>query len=159
VLATGSGSTAAGLLTGLFRTPLRTRLLGVLAARNPAIRPIVLAQVLATARLRSIQVPLPEASARIDFETGQLGAGYGHPVEVGEDVKACAQRAGVVLDPTYTGKAFASALALARRNPSRRVLFWNTHSSVAPSSPARDTHLAELPPRLLQLLLPSSPEL
>lgn len=128
VLATGSGSTAAGLLAGLSQTPLRSRLLGVLAAPNPAIRPIVLGQAIATARLRGVRLRWAEASARIDFETSYVGAGYGHPLALSVETRASMRRAEVELDPTYTEKALAAALALASRQPALKVLFWNTLS-------------------------------
>jgi D-cysteine desulfhydrase len=155
VLATGSGSTAAGLLAGLCATRLRTRLLGVLAAPNPAIRPIVLAQALAVARLQEASLGVAEASARIDFDATRLGAGYGHPVELDEAVAASAAVGGLTLDPTYTAKAFAAATTLAARAPSLSVLFWNTLSTTRLEPLLqRAPDFDELAPELRRLLRP-----
>jgi D-cysteine desulfhydrase len=155
VLATGSGSTAAGVLAGLAATRLRSRVLGVLSAPNPAIRPIVLAQALAVSRRRRGTLAWAEASARLDFDTSRTGAGYGHPIALGEELAACATNGGLELDPTYTAKAFAGAVDLQRRAPSSSVLFWNTLSS-APLGPLleRAPTFVELPLRTRQLLRP-----
>jgi D-cysteine desulfhydrase len=157
VLAVGSGSTAAGLLAGLARTPLKAHLLGVLAASNPAIRPIVLGQALATARLRGVELRFAEANSRIDFDSTFVGGGYGHPIALSAVALASSELAGLALDPTYTQKAFAAAIGSAMAEPSRRVVFWNTVSAASlepllASAPRFD----ELPPDL-QRLLPVRP--
>jgi D-cysteine desulfhydrase len=159
VLATGSGSTAAGLLAGLAVTSLRTHLMGVLAASNPAIRPIVLAQSAATARLRNSRFRWAEASAQIDFDSSLVGAGYGHPMRRSHTTHSTAARAGIALDPTYTEKAFSRAIALATALPSANVLFWNTLSSrplgpLLANAPSTD----ELPKELLRLMTHRSPD-
>lgn len=155
VLATGSGSTAAGLLAGLAATRLRTRLLGVLAAPNPAIRPIVLAQAAATARRCGQTLRLAEANARLEFDGSRVGAGYGYPLPLPAEVVASAASAGLALDPTYTAKAFGVAVELARRAPSQVVLFWNTLSTTALDPLLeRAPALSDLPPDVQKLLRP-----
>jgi hypothetical protein len=84
-----------------------------------------------------------------------LGRGYGHATEEGEKATRIAREHGIVLDPTYTAKAFAAALDLA--SGAERVLFWHTLSS-APFAPLLDGALAEadLPRELGALLVPRS---
>jgi D-cysteine desulfhydrase len=157
VVAVGSGSTAAGLLAGLARTPLKAHILGVLASANPAIRPIVLSQAVASARLRGFELRLAEANARIDFDDAFVGGGYGRPITLSTAAQASIELAGLILDPTYTQKAFAAAVQLAMSEPSQRVVFWNTLSAAS-----LDPLLASAPrfdelPQDLQRLLPVSP--
>ncbi|HEY1534813.1 MAG TPA: hypothetical protein VGF76_12370, partial [Polyangiaceae bacterium] len=79
---------------------------------------------------------------------------YGWATPSGERASEVAARVGLSLDPTYTAKAFASALELAQgelgsiARPAR-VLYWHTLSVAAggsaPSSP--------LPPELERLFI------
>jgi 1-aminocyclopropane-1-carboxylate deaminase/D-cysteine desulfhydrase-like pyridoxal-dependent ACC family enzyme len=89
----------------------------------------------------------------LKVEDHHLGRGYGYPTEWGATATTLAGRAGLVLDPTYTAKAFAAALRLMGckqlpeapakfaqlaemieypKIPGRpRVLYWHTLSAVA----------------------------
>jgi D-cysteine desulfhydrase len=157
VLPAGSGSTAAGLLAGLCAGPLRSRILAVAAAPNPAIRPIVLSQALAVARLRGANLSLSQLSARIDFEHGHVGKGYGHATAAGVRAAQEGENCGLSLDPTYTAKAFAAALELRARVPGQHILFWQTLSA-APLAPllAVAPQFEELPRDLANLLINDS---
>lgn len=133
VVAAGSGSTLAGLLAGLSQTALRSSLIGVCVAPNPAIRPIVMTQALAVAKLRDVSFRPAEVNARLHFDRSRIGKGYGHPVEVPEFVWNAARDLGLRLDPTYTAKALAAACELAvRLGAGSRVLYWQTLSSTLP---------------------------
>jgi D-cysteine desulfhydrase len=177
VAALGSGGTVAGLLTGVLREGLRSRVLGVsVAARGVAARALVLGLARAAAqRLRS-GADLMRLSATLLVDTRQLGRGYGHPTNSGAIATELARAAGLSLDPTYTAKAFAGALALlgAQTQPGLsapgaeiskitefvelgrplRVLYWHT-LSCAPLKPLmkRAPGPRELPPGLRALLL------
>jgi hypothetical protein len=115
---------------------------------------------LAHACARRAEVPQDDATFRalghrLSMDTRFLGAGYGHPNRYGEDAAAEAMKvAGIVLDPTYTAKAFAGALWHLRSQRSRRVLYWHTLSS-APMEPLLEDAPAEseLDPRLRRLVL------
>jgi D-cysteine desulfhydrase len=61
---------------------------------------------------------------RLEIERGYFGAGYGHPTEAGAAATEIAARHGLELEPTYTAKAFAAALA--RVESGRRVVFIQT---------------------------------
>jgi hypothetical protein len=53
-----------------------------------------------------------------------VGAGYGHSSDAVAGAIATGSALGLDLEATYTGKAFAAALAAATRG--RRVAFWMT---------------------------------
>jgi 1-aminocyclopropane-1-carboxylate deaminase/D-cysteine desulfhydrase-like pyridoxal-dependent ACC family enzyme len=75
--------------------------------------------------------PTPALEADLD----QLGGGYGHATPAALEAQALFARDGVVLDTTYTAKAAAGLMALARASPrSQRFLFWHSLSS-APLGP------------------------
>jgi D-cysteine desulfhydrase len=127
VLPLGSGGTAAGLCAGLLRTKLRTRVLAV-AVAEPA-------QVFARkAHLLARELVEPSArlqvSARLEVSLGYLGeGGYGVPTRASDQALTQAARCALVLDDTYTAKAFAAAVDRVAMGLDRTVLFWNTLSS------------------------------
>lgn len=63
-----------------------------------------------------------------DFRRDWVGEGYNVPSQAGtEAIKTAAQREGILLDPVYSGKAFAGLLNMVRsKEVSGRVLFWHT---------------------------------
>lgn len=149
VVALGSGGTAAGLSVGLQDAGLAARVVGV-AVSHPAPALAFLARRLAkrTAALAGLSLDTgARAAKRIDVARAYVGRGYGHPTEEGRAASAKALAAGYTLDPTYTAKAFACALALAQQTPSRRILYWHTLSAAPLSAPPSD-----LPPELADLL-------
>jgi 1-aminocyclopropane-1-carboxylate deaminase/D-cysteine desulfhydrase-like pyridoxal-dependent ACC family enzyme len=143
VVALGSGGTAAGLLVGLARA-------GVLGRGEPPIELVAvqvvdppLASATATlalsvglARRISLRIDRPLLSAMnraLRVERGFLGEGYGHAIAAGSAAIAAAREDGLVLDPTYTAKAFAAALAIARdAAPGESVLYWHTLAAPGP---------------------------
>lgn len=143
VVALGSGGTAAGLLAGLARA-------GLLARNGEPPIELVAAQVVdppfasATATLalalavhrrmggENVRGSIAPMSRALHVERAFLGRGYGHPTEAGDQATELAALDRVVLDPTYTAKAFAVALAEARRRPGATVLFWHTLSAPEP---------------------------
>jgi D-cysteine desulfhydrase len=97
VIAIGSGGSAVGLA----RSSLAARIVGVLV--NDRSKPL--------------------SHPRVDVVTEFLGPGYGHPTPEGQEAMRRAAAAGLTLEPVYTAKAMAAALALELEPP---VLFWNT---------------------------------
>jgi 1-aminocyclopropane-1-carboxylate deaminase/D-cysteine desulfhydrase-like pyridoxal-dependent ACC family enzyme len=131
VVPLGSGGTVAGLLAGLAASQLRTRVLAVTVAEPPEHferQACSLAKALVTDALR------PRVLERLEIERGYLGAGYGHSSAQSERATEEATRAGILLDPTYTAKAFAAALERVARGSEQTVLYWQTLSS-APLAP------------------------
>lgn len=142
VVAMGSGGTAAGLAAGFEQEGLRTRVVGV-AISPPAIALSVAARRLAFATARALGASRrasARAARRIVVDARFLGGGYGVPTPEGERATEVAARGGLVLDPAYTSKSFAAALARARegRGP---VVFWHTLSTVP--LPEREVALPE----------------
>jgi len=134
VVPVGSGGTAAGLLLGLQLAGLSTRVLGVVVSDQPRLdRSGLASRARATRRLlrrRGFAGPLPELDpGRLMVVRDWLGAGYGHSTPDGDRAVADAARAGLVLDPVYTGKTMAALRTLAGEGTlaGGPVVFLNTH--------------------------------
>jgi D-cysteine desulfhydrase len=95
--------------------------------------------------------------SRIVFDAEYVGRGYGFATTAGEHATKLAFAEGLILEPTYTAKAFAAALALLAQPdrygscPSRpvRVLYWHTFSAtelepLLDGAPSMDSVPAEL---------------
>ena len=127
VVASGTGTTQAGLIAGFTELGMSTRISGIsVGRRNPrgadAVRQS-LEDLRAVGQLTSL-------SAEVDFRDEWLGAGYGDvQPEVVAVIRDVARTEGLILDPTYSGRAFAAMLALIAAGEIRRgsnVLFWHT---------------------------------
>jgi 1-aminocyclopropane-1-carboxylate deaminase/D-cysteine desulfhydrase-like pyridoxal-dependent ACC family enzyme len=158
VVALGSGGTAAGLAVGFEQAGLRTRVIGVaVAPPTPVLRHMARRLAQKTAAIAGLPVSAGlRAAKRIDVEGKWIGRGYGHPTDEGRAAMDVAGGLGLVLDPTYTAKAFACALQTSRSPSSdapREVLYWHTLST-APLLPRLGDTDAELPlPRAVAGLL------
>ena len=152
VVAMGSGGTAAGLAVGFEVAGMRTRVTGV-AISQPVPVVSLMARRLAkrTGELAGLsRSRVASAVERIDVERRWLGRGYGHATPEGQAAIAEAARSGITLDATYTGKAFACALWIARQGAPRAVLYWHTLST-APLDPLL-VGAPDLPPDVARLL-------
>ena len=121
----GSGGTAVGTALGLAMAGWeRARVLAVRAADAVVTNRAVLAALEAgTAALLAVGGWRPRP-ARLDVDRHWFGSGYGHPTRAGDEAMAVAADLGLVLEPTYTAKAFAAALDQHRQG--RRVVFVQT---------------------------------
>lgn len=124
VFASSSGSTHSGLLSAFHGT--KTRILGIACDPEPEIGEEF-------ARLLNSYEALldnPRQFTKEDFDLNFefVGSGYGVPSEAGlAAISLMARSEGILLDPIYTGKAFAGLLELAQRGElTGRVLFWHT---------------------------------
>jgi D-cysteine desulfhydrase len=126
----GSGGTAAGLALGLRLAGLRTRVLGVVV--NDAFP--LHAEVIARLANRTVDLlrrhgayglPLI-APEDLTTRTDWLGTTYGDPTPASMRMVAAGARAGLTLEPVYTGKALAAVADLAAELPAP-VLWLNTH--------------------------------
>ena len=154
VVALGSGGTAAGLLTGVLRAGLRSRILAVsVAVRSQvAARSLVLPLAWAAARSLGSFISWRELSQRLVVTSAYLGSTYGAATPEGVRATHRAREVGLELDPTYTAKAFAAALDLIETRPSAnrptisageiprgkspdqgllQVVYWHTLSTVS----------------------------
>jgi len=127
----GSGGTVAGLLVGLALAGLPTRVVGVrVVPRVVANRTRVLRLARRTRALLATLTgePLPPiVGRRLTIDEEAYGGAYGRETEAGRHAAdALRDAGGPRLDATYSAKTFGVALALARRLPDERVLFWLT---------------------------------
>lgn len=128
VLPLGSGGTALGVALGLVRAlgDRGPRVEGVLVSHpsfgSPLLVEILLARAVANGVVDSRTARL--VRSRLHTNASYIDPGYGAAsARVLEAMKA-GESLGLTLDPTYTGKAFAAALDLAREG--QRVAFWMT---------------------------------
>jgi D-cysteine desulfhydrase len=136
-MAAGTLGTAAGLAVGLAWAGcpipiLATRITSRLVTNERALGSLVrdTVQLLGAA---GAQPPDAESALRlVRLNHDQIGTGYGHATEAGNDATAVFADAGLVLDPTYTAKAAAALLADQARDPGGLPLFWHTLSASVP---------------------------
>jgi 1-aminocyclopropane-1-carboxylate deaminase/D-cysteine desulfhydrase-like pyridoxal-dependent ACC family enzyme len=150
VVAFGTGGTAAGLAFGLALAGLRTRVVAVRVVEAITTRALLRELLNGARRLLARRgAPVSElprrALERIELDAHELGAGYGHATDAGRAAKEVFGRAGITLETTYTGKAAASLLALARRGTAKRILYWHTFSSVDLAPRLREVSPESLP--------------
>ena len=125
VVALGSGGSATGLTIGFqLGGWRRTKVVAVRVADAVVTNRALLAtHAVGTFALLGMGGWRPR-HGNIAIDRGYLGAGYGHPTDAGEAATGEGARLGLVLEPTYTAKAFASALD--RWRAGRRVVFVQT---------------------------------
>lgn len=115
VVAVGSGGTMAGLVAALGTA----RVLGVSTGAVPDARATVAALL--------AEMGAPAEGLRID--DARIGPGYAYLTpEVREAMATAARAEGLVVDPTYTGRAMAGLIAAAADGtlPAGRVVFLHT---------------------------------
>jgi len=171
VVAAGSGSTAAGLLVGVLETRIARRVIAVQVTQNPLLRALIIGQASYTLWRQSRPLRTLSAVQCLEIEGRYVGAGYGHASVSGDAASQLARSFGLVLEPTYTAKAFAAALDRVRTpdgggerrklrlHQRQTYLYWHTLSSVplttllagAPLTlPNELAHLLRKPPLVLR---------
>ncbi|HKO53750.1 MAG TPA: pyridoxal-phosphate dependent enzyme [Polyangiaceae bacterium] len=162
VVPLGSGGTCGGLAAGVLRRGLPCRVLGVQVVGG--LGPRVAARYLAKGTLRRSGDArrIAELESRLSFDATQVGPGYGAASAAGARATAVARELGLILDQTYTAKAFSRVLELLRAESrtetkrlgrAQRILYWHTLSATALeplllTAPSE----AELPPAVRRLL-------
>ncbi|MBN1564762.1 MAG: D-cysteine desulfhydrase family protein [Anaerolineae bacterium] len=143
VFGSSSGGTQAGMVLGAYLTRLTeptitTDILGI-SIDSPAaeLAPRVTRLAMAAASELDLEADDLEQSlaALVEINDDYLGGGY---AVVGDAERAAirllAQHEGILIDPVYTGRAFAGLIDLIRRGVftrGQRVLFWHTGGSAA----------------------------
>lgn len=126
VHACGSGGTAAGVALGAARYDVADEVRAVAVCDDTATFARVISRIIGEARELDRTL---DASARLLVDDQFKGPGYGlaSPEQRGVLVHV-ARKSGLLLDPTYSGKAFFGLMALAREGKlaGRRVLFVHT---------------------------------
>lgn len=129
VVASGSGLTHAGLLTGLHLAQKNTLVHGICVRRNSQQQEVRLQTVIRNlAKLMNLRPALNVD--KIDVWDGALAPGYGRVGDATrEALTLMAQTEGIFLDPVYTAKTFAGLLGLLKEGIIRkgqRVVFIHT---------------------------------
>jgi 1-aminocyclopropane-1-carboxylate deaminase len=130
--ATSSGSTQAGLVVGLRKAGLSTRVIGIEVNAMPK-RTTVLVHKIASETARTLKIQ--SDGEQIDIRTGYAGEAYGQPTTGAiEAIKMLARFEGILADPVYEGKALAGMIDLIRRGElqkQQRILFIHLGGSPA----------------------------
>jgi D-cysteine desulfhydrase len=156
VVPAGSGGIAAGVLVGVHLAGLRSVVHAVRVA-EPVIanRRTILLHARLTAGLlrRAGGRRLRVDHDRLTLDGRWLGDGYGIPTRAGADAAQVATRAGIAVEPTYSAKALAAALAVVR-DGGRGPTLWIATANARPVPAALTS--APLPEHLERLLHPQS---
>ena len=125
--ASGTGTTQAGLLAGINFTEWKTKVVGIsVARRNPSGKEIIEHAYEELCSELKIQ---PEKHL-VDFRDEWVGEGYEKAgPEVFSAIRMAAEMEGLILDPTYTGKAFKALIDIIKSGEIKsgsKVLFWHT---------------------------------
>ncbi|WP_371380095.1 D-cysteine desulfhydrase [Sporomusa aerivorans] len=132
VLAGGSAGTHSGLLFGLYANNCRIPVTGISVLNPKDVLANRIAELMQqTAEYVGVEVKVPqEAIVCLDE---YIGPGYTRPTDgMIEAVKLLARTEGILLDPTYTGKAMAGLIDLARKGVFKKtdnILFLHTGGS------------------------------
>lgn len=126
VFASGSGGTQSGLAFGAKRANLKTRILGVCTDNEPEMVDLFaeIADGIAQITLTDLEMSPHDFELSMEF----CGEGYQVPTpQSNHAIELMAKVEGIFLDPTYTAKAFAGVIEMAKRGElSGRTLFWHT---------------------------------
>ncbi len=131
VHATSSGGTQAGLLAGCELFDVPAHIVGI-SADDPAeaLASQVRSLITGVGDLLGVDGAALADARSVAVDDGFVGEGYGVPTEASREATTLLARTeGIFLDPTYTAKAMAGALARIRRGEWREdetVLFWHT---------------------------------
>jgi len=117
VMAAGSGGTLAGLLAGMHLCRSAIRLTGIDVGKLWKGFPVSIAR-LASEICNQLDRPYHFSPAQVPLIEGTyVGEGYAIPTPgCRQAIQRLAQVEGILLDPVYTGKAFAGLLDLIERN-------------------------------------------
>ncbi len=132
VVATCSSGTQAGLVVGFIGSGSQIPTLGI-SAGDPQAEQEAIVQRLVDATADFMGLPAI-GSEHVVADDGYVGGGYGVPTEgMVAAVRMLAEHEAVLLDPVYSGKAFAGLIALVkagRWTADQNVVFVHTGGSV-----------------------------
>lgn len=144
-VATGTMGTAAGLALGLALAELPTEVHAVRVSDVSIANQEVIDRLMRKScyMLHRLDNEFPESlhrRVRLRLRNGFFGPGYARGTAATDEAIAVAKdQAGLQLERTYTGKAFAALLHDLREDAVARALFWNTYSGLPQSGqPLRD---------------------
>lgn len=128
VLVAGSGGTHAGVLVGVKALDLGAAVIGMNNFAIPDIGGTVRALAAATAEYLGLRLSFTDTDFIFYDACGPHAYGVITAAER-EGIRLLAQTEGIVLDPVYTGRAFAQLVSLIRAgvfHPEETILFWHT---------------------------------
>lgn len=134
VLASGGAFTHVGMLVGLRALGCQAQVIGICVRRKASAQR---QRVMHMARMLCEMLGKPNLLTPEDIrvDDAYLGGAYGQvPAATCEAISLMAQSEGVLLDPVYTGKAFAGLLGLARQGQLKtgaNVIFLHTGGTPA----------------------------
>ncbi len=135
-VAAGSLGTAAGIAIGLAVGESAAEVRAVRVTSDSVASQVVLATLIEETRDLICAMDTScsctiEITPRARLIEGYYGDGYGTPLPAAEEAVALARSAGLTLDGTYTGRAFAALVADAAAGDlaDQRVVFWDTFDS------------------------------
>ncbi|MEI5639570.1 MULTISPECIES: 1-aminocyclopropane-1-carboxylate deaminase/D-cysteine desulfhydrase [unclassified Pseudoalteromonas] len=126
--ASGTGATQAGLHVGFKKINLATQVIGISVAReNPRGTEAITHSVLEFVNANQLDTELSE---NIMFDDEYIAGGYEktNPEQLSV-IKSVAEQTGIILDPTYSGKAWHGMqqyIKSGKVKPGSNVLFWHT---------------------------------
>jgi 1-aminocyclopropane-1-carboxylate deaminase/D-cysteine desulfhydrase-like pyridoxal-dependent ACC family enzyme len=157
---TGSSGTTAGLILGSELAGLKSKIIGVtVSSKQFASRKNVLK--LASKCLKYLRkfdsnipdVPLSALEKRLEMNTNYFGGTYGIVTDKGQlAVDLIKKSDNIELETTYTGKTLSALMGFIDQNrnalQNKKILFWNTFSSVDQSEKIAQMDYHDLNPRL-----------
>jgi 1-aminocyclopropane-1-carboxylate deaminase/D-cysteine desulfhydrase-like pyridoxal-dependent ACC family enzyme len=131
VHASSSGGTQAGLLAGGVLSDISPRVIGISADESAASLRLIVEDI----EKGVLAIAGSDAEPRrAEVSDSFVGEGYGIPTEASREAQALLARSeAIVVDHTYTAKAFAGLIALVRSgslSAGASVLFWHTGGQV-----------------------------
>jgi len=133
VSATGSGGTLAGLLVGkaMLNSDIKIISVSVSVKTEDKLKKIT---DMANEVLKILGISNRINENEVIIDAGYIGEGYEKPSEASTSaIRELAIEEGIILDPVYTGKAFAGFLDYLKRElpQSTNALFWHTGGTPA----------------------------
>lgn len=126
--ASGTGTTQAGIIAGLESVGWQTRVAGISVARENQRGTDILEQF--CIELRQHLKLDSNAGQPVDFRDDWISGGYEKSEQnVFSVIRMAGKMEGLILDPTYTGKAFCALIDLVNSGDIKRgarILFWHT---------------------------------
>jgi len=115
ILATGSGSTQAGLLVGAKALGTDTKVIGISVSRDKASMQQYVSTI-ANDTSRALDLKMTVSPEEVIVFDDYIGEGYGiFNQETANAIRLVAETEGIILDPVYTGKAMAGLIDLTRK--------------------------------------------
>jgi D-cysteine desulfhydrase len=150
-VALGSAGTAAGLALGFKLAGLSTRVAAVQIGSSGDPRPVAALanRAAGVLRERGAEIDIGVGPEDIDVVVDCAGEGYGACTNDGlHAIELFREADGIELEPTYTAKAAAACLKIARDAASDEViLYWHTFNALPPRLPdPRPDDYMKLPP-------------